>query len=118
RLPYFFGTPFGARVDPAHRALELGELAHHVRRQVRLRQTRGLRRLARSLGTRAEGFACDPFGEALDACRFVLVGPELLVKEDGRKALDARLEGGLAIRLPEKQRVAQPRGDDALGVAR
>ncbi len=42
RLPDFFGQPFLARVDAAHGALELGELADHVGRQVRLGQPRRL----------------------------------------------------------------------------
>ena len=43
RLPDLLGQPFLARVDAAHRALELGELADHVGRQVGLREPRRLR---------------------------------------------------------------------------
>ena len=44
RLPHGFRLAGLARVDPAHHALELGELAHHVGREVGLREPRGARR--------------------------------------------------------------------------
>ena len=42
RLPDFLGQPFLARVDAAHGALELGELADHVGREIGLGQPRRL----------------------------------------------------------------------------
>ena len=40
------------------------------------------------------------------------------MKQDGRKPLDPRLERCLAIRVPEEPRIAQPRRQHALVVAR
>ena len=47
RLPHGFRLAGLARVDAAHRALELGELAHHVGREIGFRQPRGPRRRVR-----------------------------------------------------------------------
>ena len=51
RLPHLLGLPFFARVDAAHRALQLGELEDHVARQVGLRQPGRLRRVRGDVGT-------------------------------------------------------------------
>ena len=47
RLPDLLRLPFLAGVDAAHRPLQLGELEHHVGRQVGLGQPRGRRRVRR-----------------------------------------------------------------------
>ena len=48
RLPHLLGQAFLARVDAAHRALQLGELADHVGRQIGLREPRRLRGVRRA----------------------------------------------------------------------
>ena len=118
RLPDLLGHAFGARVDAAHDALQLGELANHVARQVGFREPCRFRRRRRGLRVGAERVARDPFRELLDPLGLRLVGPELLVEQQRVEAADARLERVLPIFFPEEARVAQPRRDDALGVAR
>ncbi len=118
RLPHLLRQPFDARVDAAHQALQLGELADHVGRQVRLGEPRGFRRRLRHGRIRAERLARDPLRERLDPLRLFLVGPELLVEQQRAEPVDPRLERRLAVGLPEESRVAQTRGHHALGVAR
>jgi hypothetical protein len=65
-----------------------------------------------------ECLARDPFGERRDTLRLLPVAPQLLVKEDGRKAIDPRFEPRLPILVPEKSCVAEPRREHALGVPR
>ena len=43
-LPHRLGQPLGPRVDAAHRALQLGELAHHLGGEIGLREPSGKRR--------------------------------------------------------------------------
>ena len=117
RLPDLFGQAFFARVNPAHGALQLSELAHHVGRQVGLTQSRGTLGTLRCVWP-AEGFFCEPGGQGCDSIGFFFVTPELLVEEDRGQPADARFEGALAILVVEESRVAQPRREHALGVAR
>ena len=59
RLPHRLGQAFLARVDAAHRALQLGELAHQVGAQVRLAQPPRHRR-RRGFGGLSERLARQP----------------------------------------------------------
>src|SRR5438552_18116945 len=108
---------FFARIDAAHRALELGELTNHVGRKVGFCEPGGDASLLRGGGVRAERLGRNPFRERLDAVCLLLVAPELLVKTKRREPLDSRLKRRLPIRLPEKPRISQPGRDDAPGVA-
>jgi hypothetical protein len=116
RLPDALGQPLFARVDAAHRALELRELPDHVGRQIRLREAGGLRRFAGDGRAGAEGIAGNPLCKRLDPPRLLKVGSQLLVKQQRSQPFEARLERCLPVGLPEEPRVAQPRGNDALGV--
>ena len=66
----------------------------------------------------AERLARDPLGERRDALRLLAVAAELLVEQHRVEPIEPRLERRLAIRVPEEPRVAQPRRQHALGVAR
>ena len=60
----------------------------------------------------------DPCRERRDAIGLLAIAAELLVEQDRRQPIDARLERRLAVLVPEEARVAQPRRQHALGVAR
>ncbi len=60
----------------------------------------------------------DPGGERRDPLGLLAIASELLVEQDRRQPVDPRLERGLAILVPEESRIAQPRRQHALGVAR
>ena len=117
-LPDLLGLPFLARVDAAHRPLQLGELEHHVGREIGLREPRRRGRVRPPRPACPNASRGDPLAPALDALGLVAIAAELLVEEHRVQPLEPRLERGLAIRFPEELRIAQPRGDDALGVLR
>ena len=71
RLPHRFRLAGLARVDAAHHALQLGELAHHVGREVGLRQPRRARgRVGRRAGC-SKHVGRDPPRQRLDALRLL-----------------------------------------------
>ena len=116
RLPDRLGLTFAARVDAAHRALQLGELAHHVGREIGLREPARLARRAASTQVRAP--IADPRSRpraapgaapSRDSCR-AACGTAAC------QAIELRFERRLLIRVPEELRVAQPRGQHALRV--
>ena len=117
RLPDLFRKPFHAGVDPAHRALQLGQLAHHAGREVGLRQPGGLPGERCRVG-RAEHVGRDPAGQLLDPERLGAVAPEAPVEEHRVEARQERLERRAAILVPEEARVAEARHERALEVAR
>ena len=65
-----------------------------------------------------ECVAGDPCSQRFVSFDLLAVGAELLVKQNRRKPIDARLERRLAILVPEEPRVAQPRRQHALRIAR
>ncbi len=84
--------------------------------RIRLREPARLRGCL-GFGGAAQGLAGNPGRQRLEAQGLALVAPELLVEEDRVEPVDAVGEPHAAIRLPEELRVAQPGGQDALGVA-
>ncbi len=117
RLPDGFRLPFLAGVDAAHRPLQLGELAHHVGGEVGFGQPAGKRRRRCRVGF-LKRVASDPFGKRGDAIRLLAIAAELFVKQDRGQPVDARLERRFPIRVPEEARVAEPRREHTLGIAR
>jgi len=118
RLPHVFGQPLVPGVDAADGPLQLRELAHHVGRQVRLRQQRRLRRRGSGALVGAEQRSRNPSGKVLDPLRLLPVRAELLVKDQRQEPIDAGLERDPAIGFPEEPGVAQPRRHDPLGIPR
>ena len=111
------GSAVFARVDAAHRALQLGELEHHVGDEIGLREPagrRGVLRVARAPKTSAAIVrrASRCARPCRDSCR-ASCGKTIVCRRSS-----AILELDLAVRLPEELRVAQSRRDDALGVLR
>ena len=117
RLPDRFRLPFLAGVDAAHRPLQLGELEDHVGREIGLGEPGGRAAAPAASGLPSTSPAIHA-GQLLDALGLVAIAAQLLVKEHRVQPLEPRLERRLAIALPEEPRIAQPRGDHALGVLR
>ena len=117
RPPHLFGKPLLPRVDPAHRALELGQLADHVGREVGLGQPAGLPRERRGAGRR-QHLLRHPPRQRLDPQRLGAVAAHPLVEEHGVEARQVILERRPAVRVPEEPRVAQPGHQRALEVPR
>ena len=116
-LPHGLRLAFLARVDPAHRPLQLRELEDHVGGEIRLRQARGGRGMLGGIGPLEHALG-NPSCELLDALRLVAIASELLVERQRVQALEPRLQGHLPVGVPEELRVPQPADDDALGVLR
>ena len=116
RLPHFLGAAVLARVDAAHGALQLGQLAHHVGGQVGFAQPS---RFGRVIGEvrAAQDVGADPARQLLHARGLFLVGAQLLVEQHGAEPLDVIGERLLAIGVVEEPRIPQPRGQHALHVA-
>ncbi len=117
-LPDRFGLPFLSRVDSADRSLQLGELPHHIRAEIRLAETTGKPGVIRNGVGLLERVVSDPPRQRRDAVGLLSIAAQLLVEKDGREAGDARPQRGLAVCLPEKLRITEPRGEDAFRVAR
>ncbi len=100
------------RVIAAHEALQLGELADHLGREVGLGQPR---RLLGQRRVRADmrGDLPRQRGDALHA---LALSAELLVEADGVQLLEPLLELHGLVRLPEEAGVGEAGADDA-GVA-
>jgi hypothetical protein len=111
RLPHRLGLPF-AGVDAAHRALQFGELAHHVRRRGRPWQSSaaafGVIGATSAMAERRRPRSSAPV--APGAIRLGAVAAERLVEQPRWRADRAvLLQRCLAIRVPEEARVAQAR---------
>ena len=119
RLPHRLGLAVLARVDAAHRALQLGHLADHVGREIGLAQPAG--GLARAL----------PSARRRRARRSQSSVPASRRARPSRRSCPASCERGpsrgarrgassllLAIGIQEEARVAQPRRQHALEIAR
>ena len=106
-----------AGVDAAHGALQFGQFAHHVGGQIDLGQPRGAAGVTDRL-RHPRHVACHPPGEMLDAQRLRPVAAEPLVEQHGVEAWQMLLESGLPVRVPEEPRIAQPRDEHALEIAR
>ena len=81
RLPHLLGQPVLARVDAAHRALQLGELAHHVGGEVGLAQPAGRRAHGSAAPGASNTSAAIQRASWLDALRLLAVAAELLVEQ-------------------------------------
>ncbi len=115
--PHGFALPFRAGVDAAHGALQLGELAHEVRRQIRLRQSPGGPRGVD--GPRyPEHLAGQPGRQRREPAGLGLVAAQPLVEEHRVETRQARLEPDAAIGVPEEPGVAQPGHEDPLQIPR
>ena len=109
RLPDLLRQPFLARVDAAHRALQLGELEHHVGREIGLATSarpspqRRPRRGWPKPRARSSGQPCDALG-------LLAIASELLVEQHRVQPIEPRLERRLAIRRPRRtsRRAAAP----------
>ena len=110
RLDHAGRFAVAGRVVRAHDALQLGELAHHVRAQIGLGQQGGAvggRDVAAQLLRHAPGDGA----HALDAFE---LGAQLVVVDDSAQLLDARGQRRLAVGVEEELRVGQARADHAL----
>ncbi len=115
-LPDGLGLARLARVDAAHRALELGELAHHVGGEVCLRQPgRASGRLRQRPADRGPS---PPSSRASFSIRsvFCRYEPRCLWKSTVSRRGKPPLEADATVGVPEEPRVTQARRDHALGV--
>ena len=102
--------PFFAGVDAAHHALQLGELAHHVGREVGLGQPRRPRRLRRPrLVDAPSASPAIHAREALDPLRLLLVGAELLVEQQRRRADRSAIRASPCRSASQKNRASRSR---------
>ena len=86
--------------------------------EVRLAQTAGQLGMRGGVAAARTPSAAIHVASDGDALGLLAVGAQLLVKEDGRRAASMRDSSvRLAVLVPEEPRVAQPRGQHALGVA-
>ncbi|CFL86638.1 Uncharacterised protein [Bordetella pertussis] len=104
------GLAVALGVVGAHDALQLGELAHHVRAQVGLGQQRGAVAMG-GVAAQRRGDAARDGAHALDAFE---LGAQLVVVDDAAQLLDARGQRGLAVGLEEELGVGQARTHHAL----
>src|SRR4029077_2876257 len=109
-LRHFRSFLVGARVVAAHDALQLGELAHHVRQQIALAQFRGAPRVIH----RGIGGERDVGRERDDPARLVAEGTELHLEGYRVECPEARGQRRLAVLLPEEGGIRQARTYHAL----
>ena len=109
RARHFLRIALGLGVVAPHDTLQLGELAHHRRQEVRLGEP-GRRD---DLGAGADALT-DRGGERLQPRCLIGVASELGLERDAAQLLGAHREGNLAILRPEKGGIAQTRPDDPL----
>ena len=120
RLPHRLGLPFLARVDAAHRALQLGELEHHVGGEIGLRQPRRASPRARAAPAAPNTSLGNPARQRLDALRLVAVASRASCGTSTCRSRSSRdFERRSCRSASQKNRASRRRADhDALGVLR
>ncbi len=105
------------RVRAPHLPLKLGKLADHQRHEVALAEVRGAGNPCLGRFVEAEELG-EPCREPLDALDLFADRPEPMMKDDAAELLEARLERGLLVFLPEEASVGQARAHHAVGALR
>jgi hypothetical protein len=117
RLPDRLWLAGLAGVHAAHHTLKFRELTDHVRREVRFREFCRAARRVRRCGL-LEDIGRQPDRQSLDSLGLLPVRPKRPVEQQAVEFRKPGLEPGLAIGIPEKPCVAQPRRHDTFGVGR
>ena len=119
-------VPILPRIQAAHNSLQLGEFLHHFCGQVGLaKPRRRAHRLAVEGDAHVEQILGEILGQPLYSHRFFVIAAQVFLEGHCLQQINALIERGLLVGLPEKSRIVEARPqhplvampDQSLGIA-